>query len=94
VQAVGNQTEMGQSQAYVLSDRSITVVSVFQQKNMLVVKCTISFLLVLVIAALLVQGFAHGDFFNGKTKIKQAILSALSIIIAAIPIDLPLAIQQ
>jgi H+-transporting ATPase len=91
VVAVGTKTEMGQAQADVFKDKSVTVVSIFQQKIMLVVKCTISFSLILVVAALLVQGIARDQFTNGHWR--DAVLSALSILIAAIPIALPLVIQ-
>jgi H+-transporting ATPase len=89
--AVGTNTEMGRAQADVMADKQVSVVSVFQKKIDTVVQITVSYALCLVIAALLVQGIARGDFANGNAK--EAVLAALSIMVAAIPIALPLVIQ-
>lgn len=44
----------------------------------------------MVVAVLLVEGFVYGGF---ETDIKETILDALSILIASIPIALPLVLQ-
>lgn len=85
--AVGTSTEMGRAQADVLADKQVTVVSVFQRKIMMIVQYTISFSLVMVIAVLLVEGVAR------KQPWHDAVLAALVILIAAIPIALPLVMQ-
>ena len=78
---------MGRAQADVLADKQVTVVSVFQRKIMMIVQYTISFSLIMVIAVLLVEGVAR------KQPWHDAVLAALVILIAAIPIALPLVMQ-
>lgn len=86
----GDNTEIGKAQADVLKDKTVRVVSVFQQKIMVVVQALVMFCIAFVVAVLLVQGIQNELF---KTDTKQAILSALSILIASIPIALPLVVQ-
>eukprot|EP00562_Extubocellulus_spinifer_P025858 CAMPEP_0178678966 /NCGR_PEP_ID=MMETSP0698-20121128/37233_1 /TAXON_ID=265572 /ORGANISM="Extubocellulus spinifer, Strain CCMP396" /LENGTH=968 /DNA_ID=CAMNT_0020323311 /DNA_START=41 /DNA_END=2947 /DNA_ORIENTATION=+ len=90
VMATGTNTEIGQAQADVMKDKAVKVESVFYQKIMLVVQAVILTSLFLVIAVLLVLGLAYDGF---EDDAKEAVLSALSIMIAAIPIALPLVLQ-
>jgi H+-transporting ATPase len=86
----GTATEIGQAQEDILKDKSVRVVSVFQQKIMTVVQILVSACLVIVVAVLLVEGIPYGGF---EEDVKMTILSALSILIASIPIALPLVLQ-
>ncbi len=62
----GTSTEMGQAQADVLHDKSVRIVSVFQQKITTVVKILISTSLIVVLAVILVEGFVYDGFKNSK----------------------------
>ncbi|KAL3917900.1 MAG: hypothetical protein SGILL_004495 [Bacillariaceae sp.] len=86
----GLNTEIGQAQADVLSDKSVRVVSVFQQKIMRLVQIFVFCSITLVIAVLLVMGIAYEGFQN---NLQDTILAALSILIASIPVALPLVLQ-
>jgi len=86
----GTNTEIGQAQADVLKDKSIRVVSVFQTKIMTVVQILVGTSLAVVLAVLLVQGIPFGLF---QVNPQQAVLDALSILIASIPVALPLVVQ-
>jgi H+-transporting ATPase len=88
--STGTNTEIGRAQESILKDKSVRVVSVFQTKIMVVVQILVSCCLALVIAVLLVQGIAYDGFSTDATKV---ILDALSILIASIPIALPLVLQ-
>ena len=86
----GSNTEIGQAQADVLADKSVRVVSVFQQKTMRIVQIFVVFSLAFVIAVLLVLGIHYDGF---KQDVETTILAALSILIASIPVALPLVLQ-
>ena len=86
----GARTEIGKAQESVLADKTVRIVSVFQQKIMTVVQILVSVSLVLVLAVLLVQGMVYDGFEKDP---KESILAALSILIASIPIALPLVLQ-
>eukprot|EP00980_Cylindrotheca_fusiformis_P020176 scaffold7250_cov131-Cylindrotheca_fusiformis.AAC.5 len=90
VMLTGTNTEIGQAQADVLKDKSIVVVSVFQEKIFTVVKVLTSASFAMVIAVLLVDGLAYAGF---KSDVRESILDALSIMIASIPVALPLVLQ-
>lgn len=85
--AVGTHTEMGQAQADVFADKSTYVVSVFQAKIMTIVQVTVSCSLCLVIAVLVFE------LLDPNVPTQEAIIAALVILIAAIPIALPLVMQ-
>lgn len=91
VMATGTNTEIGQAQADVLKDKSVQVVSVFQSKVMVVVQLLVSTCLAIVIAVLLVDGFLFQGFDEGNRR--ETVLTALSILIASIPVALPLVLQ-
>jgi len=90
VMATGTNTEIGQAQADVLKDKSVHMVSVFQSKIMMVVQLLVSFCLAIVVAVLLVDGLVYGKF---EENTRETILNALSILIASIPVALPLVLQ-
>lgn len=90
VAETGENTEIGKAQADILKDKTVMIVSVFQKKIMFVVKALVTACLLIVVAVLLVEGFVYGGF---ETDIKITILDALSILIASIPIALPLVLQ-
>lgn len=83
-------TEIGKAQADILKDKSVRVVSVFQEKIMRVVQILVTVTLGIVVAVLLVQGRAYGGFDD---DVQGTILDALSILIASIPVALPLVLQ-
>ena len=91
VRKTGIHTEVGGSQAEILQDKTETKVSLFEERILHAVKivCLVSLVDVLII--LLVQGVARRQFFDGETSVD--ILTCLSIIIAAVPVALPLVLQ-
>jgi len=90
VMRTGEHTEIGNAQKEIMADKTVSVVSVFQKKIMLVVQILVSFSFALVIAVLLVQGLYYKMFTKDAS---QAVLDALVILIASIPIALPLVLQ-
>jgi len=86
----GTSTEIGQAQADVLKDKSVRVISVFYTKIMRVVQILVTSCLAIVLAVLLVQGFVYQGF---QTDVRKTIIDALAILIASIPIALPLVLQ-
>eukprot|EP00934_Nitzschia_sp_Nitz4_P000544 Nitzschia sp. Nitz4//scaffold74_size92883//75836//78832//NITZ4_004832-RA/size92883-augustus-gene-0.8-mRNA-1//1//CDS//3329557622//544//frame0 len=90
VVATGTMTEIGKAQADILKDKSVHVVSVFQKKIMTVVQVLVSACMCIVLAVFLVSGTVY-DGFAGDTK--DTVLRALSILIASIPVALPLVLQ-
>lgn len=109
VAATGTNTEIGQAQADVMADKSTSTISVFEKKILIIVKIFVSISFSLVLAVLFVLGFAYGGFHPGgdladnaeeagvESYMSQgtanAILGALSILVASIPIALPLVLQ-
>lgn len=90
VTAIGTYTEIGKAQADLLKDKTVRVVSVFQTKIMIIVQVLVSCCFGIVIAVLMVEGTVHDGF---DQSVKQTILDALSILIASIPVALPLVLQ-
>ena len=86
----GEDTEIGNAQKEIMADKTVAVVSVFQKKIMMVVQILVSACFAMVIAVLLVEGLAYNGF---TTNVPQTILDALVILIASIPIALPLVLQ-
>jgi len=100
----GINTEIGQAQADVMADKSVNTISVFEKKILTIVKIFVAFSFFLVIAVLLVKGIAYQGFYPTTAEdeapdgylphsTKESILAALSILIASIPIALPLVLQ-
>jgi H+-transporting ATPase len=90
VMLTGLSTEIGRAQADVMKDKSIRVVSVFQTKIMLVVQILVVSSLAVVLAVLFVVGINYDGFSKDS---RLTVLDALSIMIASIPVALPLVLQ-
>ena len=90
VRKTGINTEIGGSQAEIMKDKATKKVSVFEDKVMLAVKIVILTAVVDVIIILLVQGIARDEF---KSNVRELIATCLSIIIASVPVALPLVLQ-
>ncbi|CAE7264577.1 patB [Symbiodinium natans] len=90
VRLTGTNTEIGQGQADIMADRATASVSVFEQRVMVVVNIIISIAVLDAICIVLVQGLIRGGF---DVDFKGTLLTALSILIAAVPIALPLVLQ-
>lgn len=88
--ATASNTEIGKAQADILKDKSVRVISVFQRKIMMVVQALVCGSLAMVVAVLIVDGLMWGGFDD---SVRETILNALSIMIAAIPVALPLVLQ-
>lgn len=86
----GESTEIGQAQADIMKDKQVRIVSVFQKKIMTVVQVLVSTSLIIVVAVLLVSGFYYNGF---EDDVQGVILDSLAIMIASIPIALPLVLQ-
>jgi len=92
VRKTGIHTEIGSANADIMKDKTQHKVSVFEQKVLMVVKIIILISLIDVLAIFLIQGFVRGDFSSSQ-GIKNDLLTCLSIIIAAIPVALPIVLQ-
>ena len=90
VRKTGIHTEVGESNADIMKDKSQAKVSVFEQKVLFTVKVIICISLVDVLVIFFVQGVGRKQFKNNLTEL---ILTCLSIIIAAVPVALPLVLQ-
>lgn len=91
VRKTGIHTEIGSANADIMKDKTEAKVSVFEQKVLMAVKIIIFLSLVDVLVIFLVQGLARHQFT--KTRIQEDLLTCLSIIIAAIPVALPIVLQ-
>ncbi len=92
VRKTGEKTEAGAGQADIARDKAEVKVSVFEQRVLLVVQIVVGTSLVVIIIIILVQGFGRKGFKDSAT-VKAILLSALSIIVASIPIALPIVLQ-
>ena len=91
VRNTGIRTETGSGQAEIMADKKKKKVSVFEQRILDVVKIVIGASVVDVIIIFIVQGAAYGQFSGAGIYIN--LLTCLSIIVAAIPIALPIVLQ-
>jgi H+-transporting ATPase len=91
VRKTGIHTEIGSANADIMKDKTEVKVSVFEARVLLAVKIIILLSLIDVVVIFLVQGLVLGEFKGGK--IKDLLLTCLSIIIAAIPVALPIVMQ-
>lgn len=89
VRKTGINTEIGSANADIMKDKTEVKVSVFEARVLLAVKIIILVSLVDVFAIFLIQGFARNEFDD----FRELLLTCLSIIIAAIPVALPLVLQ-
>jgi H+-transporting ATPase len=90
VRKTGIHTEIGGSQAEIMKDKTTKKISVFEEKVLLAVKIIILCAVVDVLIIFLVQGVARHQF---KNNVRELIASCLSIIIASVPVALPLVLQ-
>jgi H+-transporting ATPase len=92
VRKTGTNTEIGGAQLDILKDKAETKVSVFEERVLYTVKIIIMISLADVMLIFLIQGLGPPRQFDGD-GIKNDLLTCLSIIIASIPIALPLVLQ-
>eukprot|EP00939_MAST-03C_sp_MAST-3C-sp1_P004465 g4465.t1 len=90
VTATGEHTEVGQSSKQIADDKTTVQASVFETNVMRVVKIIIGLAFLDVIFLVVLQGFVREGF---KDNWHDPILMALSLIVAAIPVALPLVLQ-
>lgn len=77
--------------AEIMEDKTKIKVSLFEQRVLFVVKLIIVISLLDVLIIFLVQGISRKEFTS--TEIQTLILTCLSIIVASIPVALPLVLQ-
>ncbi len=90
VRKTGIHTEIGSANADIMKDKTEVKISVFEQRVLLAVKIIILLSLIDVLAIFLIQGLVQDEFDGG---INDDLLTCLSIIIAAIPVALPIVLQ-
>jgi H+-transporting ATPase len=90
VRKTGINTMVGGSQADIAKDKATAKVSVFEEKVLFAVKIIIFISLIDVLVIFLVQGIARNEF---DSNFNEVLLTCLSIIIAAVPVALPLVLQ-
>jgi H+-transporting ATPase len=91
VRKTGIHTEIGSTNADIMQDKTEQKVSVFESRVLLAVKIIILVSLIDVMVIFMVQGIGRGEFT--KSGYKQLLLTCLSIVIAAIPVALPIVLQ-
>lgn len=91
VRKTGVNTEVGSASADIMKDKTVHKVSVFEQRVLTVVKVIIFASLVDVLIIFIIQGVLHDQF--SKSGITTDLLTCLSIIVAAIPIALPIVVN-
>lgn len=91
VRKTGVNTEIGSTNADIMKDKTEAKVSVFESRVLFAVKLIILLSMIDVIFIFIVQGFVHDEF--SSDKIRDDLLTCLSIIIAAIPVALPIVMQ-
>eukprot|EP01034_Spumella_vulgaris_P021274 gene21274-27297_t len=90
VRKTGINTEVGGANAEIMQDKTESKISVFEERVLFAVKIIILISIVDVLIIFLVQGIARDQF---KKDVSTLILTCLSIIIAAVPVALPLVLQ-
>lgn len=91
VRKTGINTEIGSANADIMKDKAGTKVSVFEERVLLAVKVIIVLSILDVLVVFLIQGFVQSQFTDGHFR--DDLLTCLSIIIAAIPVALPIVMQ-
>ena len=91
VRNTGLHTETGKGSNDIANDKKNKKVSVFEQRVLMVVQIIIGVAVLDVILIFIVQGAARGQFSGNG--IYDNLLTCLSIIVAAIPIALPIVLQ-
>ena len=92
VRKIGAETEAGAGQAEIANDKKEVSVSVFERRVLLVLQAVVFSSIIVVLVILFVQGITRDDF-KTPAGVKRALLSCLSIIVASIPIALPIVMQ-
>ena len=90
VKETGARTEIGRGQSAIAQDRKHVPKSVFEQKVLRVVQVIIIISVLDALVIILVQGFAREEFYSSY---KNPLLAGLSILIASVPVALPLVLQ-
>lgn len=90
VRKTGANTEIGSSQAAIMQDKTEKKISLFEDRILMAVKVIIFVSVLDVIVILLVQGIARNEFNKNP---RELIASCLSIVIASVPVALPLVLQ-
>ena len=91
VRKTGLNTEAGSDQVAIMADKTKEKISVFEMRVLMAVKIIIAVTIIDVIIILLVQGLGRKQF--NVNEISTLVLTCLSILIASIPVALPLVLQ-
>lgn len=91
VRKTGIDTEIGSASHAVSQDKSMHKISLFEQRVLLAVKIIIALTLIDVLIIFLIQGIYKKEFT--PDGIRELLLTCLSIIVASIPIALPIVIN-
>lgn len=95
VRKTGTQTEIGSASADIMKDKTTAKVSLFEQRILLCVKVIILASIIDVFIIFLEQGLGPEtkQFSGGWPSIQKLLGTCLSILIASVPIALPLVLQ-
>ncbi|GMI10211.1 hypothetical protein TrLO_g15595 [Triparma laevis f. longispina] len=88
----GEETEIGKASKNVFEDKNKKVISLFEAKIMRVVYTIIAASFVIVLIQFLIQGLKR-DQFDNYTDTSMLIVFSLAVIVASIPIALPIVMQ-
>lgn len=91
VRKTGSHTEIGQTQEAVMQDKAQKKVSLFESRILLVVKIIITVSLLDVLVIFIVRGVKDNQFT--PAGIRPLLLTVLSIMVASVPVALPLVLQ-
>eukprot|EP00981_Chlorochromonas_danica_P013886 scaffold7012_cov166-Ochromonas_danica.AAC.10 len=91
VRRTGSNTEIGKTQEAVMQDKSQKKISVFESKILLTVKIVISLSLIDVFVIFILRGVRENLFT--PAGIRPLLLTILSIMVASVPVALPLVLQ-
>ena len=89
---IGENTEMGAASKNVFEDKSTKVISLFEEKIMIVVYSVIAAACAIVLVEFCIQGTLR-DQFENRDLFSALIVNSLAIIVASIPIALPIVMQ-
>lgn len=92
VRQTGGHTEIGGSQEAIMHDKAASHKSLFESRVLTIVSFIIGISLVIVLTILLVQGIARKKFRSGSSA-RNLITTIASILVASVPVALPLVLQ-
>lgn len=92
VRKTGPHTEIGSSQEDIMHDKASIQKSIFEERVLQIVRVIILISIVIVITILLVQGLVRGGF-HSSTEARILIATIVSILVASVPVALPLVLQ-